>query len=236
MAAKDEKINSRQIQFLQARRRQLGISDDVYAEMKKSVEVESTRDLTVAQFDALVQRMNGSILRGSRRTRESRTSYKPVHDSAYASGMHHAPPMDRAAMISKVEAILTELGKPWSYADTIAAKQTNGKVSLLRFCNYQQTYRVLQSLCVYQERLAKREEPPAPEPEVKVGDAAFYIRELRSEQCQCGRGKKSGKSFCYSCWKRLPEDLQRALYRRIGEGYEAAYERAVMHLDKEKHQ
>ncbi len=147
-------ITKKQIQFIQAQRRGLGISDEVYAEMKRSIGVESTRDLTGAQFEDLLRRMKGSIIRSSsRRRREG--SYKPVHRSAYASGMHRKPPEDREDMVRKIEAILTEFKLPWSYADAIAKKQSAGRVEFLRFCDTDQTYKVLQALCVYQKRQRK---------------------------------------------------------------------------------
>jgi len=59
----------------------------------------------------------------------------------------------------------------------------------------------------------------------------FYIKELRSEQCQCGRPKKPGRSFCYWCYSSLPREMQRDLYQSIGDGYEAAYEEAVAWLN-----
>ena len=61
-------------------------------------------------------------------------------------------------------------------------------------------------------------------------DRLFYIKELRSEECFCGRWKQSGYSFCYGCYRELPRDMQAALYRRMGEGYELAYEEAVRWL------
>ncbi len=61
----------------------------------------------------------------------------------------------------------------------------------------------------------------------KIADPGFYAKELDSEECQCGRTKKSRMSFCYSCYRSLPRDIQRALYARIGKGYEEAYEEAV---------
>ena len=46
---------------------------------------------------------------------------------------------------------------------------------------------------------------------------------LLSAECECGRAKKSGNSFCNRCYKALPKYLQRRLYRRVGEGYEEAH-------------
>lgn len=46
---------------------------------------------------------------------------------------------------------------------------------------------------------------------------------LLSEKCECGRRKISRQSFCRACYKVLPEHLKKALYNRIGEGYEEAH-------------
>ena len=55
-----------------------------------------------------------------------------------------------------------------------------------------------------------------------MSDAAFYARELASNECQCGARKKRGWAFS--------QDMQQALYARIGNGYEEAYEEAVKEL------
>ncbi len=58
----------------------------------------------------------------------------------------------------------------------------------------------------------------------------FYIDDLDGTTCQCGRPKKSRKSFCGSCYAALPMELRRSLYRRIGAGYEAAFDSAAIWL------
>ena len=59
----------------------------------------------------------------------------------------------------------------------------------------------------------------------------WYFDELISEECLCGKAKKRQYSFCYSCYRELPGDMQKALYGRIGEGYEEAFEEAVKYLE-----
>ena len=58
-------------------------------------------------------------------------------------------------------------------------------------------------------------------------DTQFYLEELKSEECFCGKTKKSGMSFCYKCYSSLSKDMQRDLYQRIGDGYGEAYDKAV---------
>jgi hypothetical protein len=62
-------------------------------------------------------------------------------------------------------------------------------------------------------------------------DTQFYIDELMSEECQCGRPKKPRHSFCWQCYSSLPKTMQQALYQHIMEGYEEAYDEAIRWLN-----
>lgn len=62
-------------------------------------------------------------------------------------------------------------------------------------------------------------------------ETIFYISVLKSQECQCGRNKKPKFALCYRCYKELPNDIQRNLYRKIGEGFEEAYEECVEWLN-----
>lgn len=56
------------------------------------------------------------------------------------------------------------------------------------------------------------------------------LDELMGIRCQCGRMKRSKQTFCLKCYRALPLEMQRALYRRFGAGYEEAYAAAVREL------
>lgn len=56
------------------------------------------------------------------------------------------------------------------------------------------------------------------------------LTDLGSTRCRCGSAKRPRRSVCRSCWALLTEAEQRALYRRFGNGYEAAYEAALTSL------
>ena len=62
-------------------------------------------------------------------------------------------------------------------------------------------------------------------------DWAFYMKELRSNECACGATKKRGYVFCYKCFKNLPQEMQVDLYKKLGEGYEDAREEAGRYLE-----
>jgi hypothetical protein len=57
------------------------------------------------------------------------------------------------------------------------------------------------------------------------------IRELFGTTCRCGKPKGSRMTFCGRCYHRLPPPARSALYRRVGEGYEEAYDAAVAILE-----
>ena len=62
-------------------------------------------------------------------------------------------------------------------------------------------------------------------------DQIELVRELGSTTCRCGRAKKTRQTFCSQCYYSLPQAMRNALYRRLGVGYEEAYEEAEKHLD-----
>lgn len=63
-------------------------------------------------------------------------------------------------------------------------------------------------------------------------DRRWYAGELAGEQCLCENYKSSGYSFCYRCYRELPGEMQKALYRKVGAGYEEAFEAAVKYLEE----
>lgn len=53
------------------------------------------------------------------------------------------------------------------------------------------------------------------------------LEELAGTECACGKKKVEFRSFCYSCWKKLPGDVQSRLFNRMGDGYEDAHAAAI---------
>ena len=64
-------------------------------------------------------------------------------------------------------------------------------------------------------------------------DRMWYVKELKGEECLCGRPKQSRKSFCYRCYRALPHEMQQDLYCMVGFGYEEAFEAAATWLETE---
>lgn len=67
------------------------------------------------------------------------------------------------------------------------------------------------------------------DPEVDRG--RVLVEELLGTTCRCGKGKKSMRTFCATCYYALPPPARRLLYQRLGEGYAEAYDAAVALLD-----
>ena len=59
---------------------------------------------------------------------------------------------------------------------------------------------------------------------------AELISELNGQDCRCGNKKAHGHTFCGGCFHSLSKPQQIHLYRRMGQGYEAAYAEAVKTL------
>lgn len=89
----------------------------------------------------------------------------------------------------------------------------------------------------YQQRRADQgrdqgdQQGPKAQPD---NDLMFYTRMLDGEECLCGREKMRKNSFCYPCFKALPVEMQRALYRGFRRGYEQAVDAAVVWLQGNK--
>ena len=53
---------------------------------------------------------------------------------------------------------------------------------------------------------------------------------LASEKCMCRHRKKVRHAFCLDCYLRLMPDMQKALWQRVGHGFEEAYTAAKEYL------
>lgn len=68
----------------------------------------------------------------------------------------------------------------------------------------------------------------------KVVSTSEALDALKSTTCICGKNEPSMKSHCRPCYFRLPRAVQRALYNRIGSGYEEAFTKSKALLLKEE--
>lgn len=91
--------------------RQLGMDEDTRRDMLQGVAgVRSTTDLSLAACDAVLDHLRkAGAAKGTR----------IGHKGAPAA-------LDRTPQLQKIEALLADMGLPWSYADAIAKNVTGG--------------------------------------------------------------------------------------------------------------
>ena len=89
---------------------QTGMSDDEYRDLLSSVGAKSSTQLTDSTFDKVMSRFEALGFR---------TTSKPRRRPRKASGL----PMSKARTMAKLEAILLDMGLPWTYVDSIARKR-----------------------------------------------------------------------------------------------------------------
>jgi hypothetical protein len=61
-------------------------------------------------------------------------------------------------------------------------------------------------------------------------DLEWYMQQLLGNECLCGREKREKNAFCYRCYRALPPEMQKALYRSMYDGYDEAFEEAHRYL------
>ncbi len=68
-------------------------------------------------------------------------------------------------------------------------------------------------------------------PETSTERRFRCLHALQSTTCGgCSGPKPSRKSVCGKCYSKLPKNLQSRLYRKIGDGYEEAFDNALTYL------
>lgn len=111
-------------------KKELAMDDDAYRAMLKNMAgVTSSKELTTAQAFKVLQHME-------------RCGWKPKNGKK--TGKRPNPPMDKAALISKIEAQLAEAGRPWTYADGMARHMF--KIDKVDWCEPDQLKRIIAAL------------------------------------------------------------------------------------------
>ena len=142
---KAEKIGVKQVKLIHTAKTKVGMSEEAYRDMLASFGFSTSKDLLASQFDAVMDRFEAG---GFVRTRH--------HKSAAASGMDKEPPAEKKPLLSKIGALLTELEKPWSYADGIARQMF--RVQKIRWCTCEQLLKVVAALAMHLRRKEEKNE------------------------------------------------------------------------------
>lgn len=115
---------------------QLGLDDDAYRELlQRSAGVASAKDLTVMTVGKVINELK-------------RLGFKPKAPKT-AGRKAPRPPKTRAAVMSKIEAILAEAERPWAYADAMARHMF--KIERVDWLDDDQLRRLMHAL-IYDQR------------------------------------------------------------------------------------
>ncbi len=150
----ERKINGRQVGLLHFARASVGMTEEEYRGMLGSLGVASSTELTQEGLDECMTRLEAAGFRRDEQARATAEGYRAVRGTAAKSGMDRRVPEERERMLSKMEAILAELGLGWAYADGMARRMF--RVERVRFCGAEQVHRLVQALTVHQRRTASR--------------------------------------------------------------------------------
>lgn len=131
-------IDNKKKAVIHVAKAQLGMTDEEYRDLLGSVGVKSSRDLTARGFDKIMSRMEALGFRTTS-TRKRKT---------------RGLPLSKKAIMSKLEAILLDMGLPWKYADSIAKKRF-GK-DAVQWLDPDELRKVLQMMIYHQKRRASR--------------------------------------------------------------------------------
>lgn len=134
--------------------KQLGVDDSTYREMLFNIAgVKSAADLNGRGRAAVVRHLRRC---GFKTSPKKSRGYKSAHKSAKASGMHKQSSPDRAPLLSKIGAILADLGLPWDYADGMAKHMF--RVDKTRWLYPDQLHKLTAALIYHQKRTYERKE------------------------------------------------------------------------------
>lgn len=136
----------RDLALIHIARKQLDIDDDDYREIVREVgqvDSGSAADLNAEGRQAVIERFK-------------EMGFRPVHKSDRASGMHVRPSWQRERQLSKIGAILADLGYPWKYADAIARNMYG--VDFVRFLYPHQLQGVIAALLTRQKKVESQKE------------------------------------------------------------------------------
>jgi len=119
----------------------LGLDDETYRDMLKSLTGKtSSADMDYKQRWRVIQEMAKRLPHDKRPVPPPKKSYtgRPAVIEA------------KEPLIRKIEALLTESGKPWAYAHAIAKKMFH--VDLIEWCNCEQLRKIVAALMYNQKR------------------------------------------------------------------------------------
>lgn len=110
-------------------------------------------------YRALLERLTGKRSAADLDARERRLVIDEFYRRGFRPKNHRkpaTPAADKARLINKIEALLADAGRPWSYADSMAKHMF--RLDAISFCSDDQMRRIVAALVYDQQR---RQRPTA---------------------------------------------------------------------------
>jgi phage gp16-like protein len=133
-------IAKKKLAVIHIAKAQTGMTDEEYRDLLSGFGVASSKDLKAKDFDKLMARFERL---GFRTTSPRRRKVKNLR-------------MGRAAMMSKIEAILLDLGYDWKYVDAIARKRFG--MDAVQWLDDEGVRKIMQMMIYHQKRREAKEE------------------------------------------------------------------------------
>lgn len=136
-------LRRRELAQIHIAKTQLGMDDETYRAMLFSQgQVATSAALDVAGRRAVLKHLRAS---GFKTSLDARGASVPASKrSAHPGAPRNFGSADRAAMLGKVEALLADAKRPWSYADGMCKRMFN--VDALTFVNPEQLHKLIAAL------------------------------------------------------------------------------------------
>jgi len=121
---------------------QVGMSNEEYLDLLSSVGVESSKDLTGSSFGNIMKQFEKLGFKTTSKTRRTRRKIKNL-------------PLGKKESMSKLEAIILDMGYSWGYVDAIA--KSRFKVDRAQWLEADDLRKLLQMMIIHQKRQQKKQ-------------------------------------------------------------------------------
>ncbi len=121
------------IQLIHIGKAQLGLDEDTYrAVLHQVTGLESCSALSVPQLEAVLKHLQDK-------------GFKPTARKTFAGRPHNAD-ADNSKSLLKIEALLTDAGQPWAYAEAMLKHMTKGRKARMAFASGGELHAIIAAL------------------------------------------------------------------------------------------
>jgi len=132
-------MNRNQLAVIHIAKKEVGMSDDEYRDLLGSVGVESSKDLNTKTFAVVMGHFEKSGFKTKSKTRKRKINNLPE---------------GKKALMSKLEAIILDMGLDWPYVDGMAKRSF--KIEKVQWLEPPELMKLVQMMIKHQKRQQKK--------------------------------------------------------------------------------